>query len=161
MSFQKCRWRSLCSAALALGFMALAMATATAAENRQGPDKPLVFKSRVINAPDAAHQVRSVVADVFSEYTDPKTGGLKKLSERERVQFMARLERAFKLNRSSEGLKSTQAAQGTAVNLEGRFQYIFLSRTNPDGSVSTACVSDWESAQAFLNGNGPSSSGRE
>lgn len=161
MSIVKRTWRSLRVAAVAAGLLGLA-ATGTAAEKRQGPEKPLVFKSRVINAPEAANQVRSVVADVLREaYTDPKTGKPRTLSAQQRSQLKARLERAFKLNRSSDGLAVSKSASGTeSVDLQGRFQYIYLSRTNPDGTVTTVCVSDWESAEAFLSGAGASDSDR-
>jgi hypothetical protein len=36
---------------------------------------------------------------------------------------------------------------------------VMLSRVNADGSISTACVHDWRSAEAFLNGT--ASSGKE
>jgi len=136
--------------AAALVLLAVAAAPAAGQEKSKG-SKPLAFKSRVINAPNAAGSVQSAVAEVLRQAYAKARGG--PLSAEQRADLMARLEKAFRLNRSSEGLTETQSRNGTvAVDLQGRYQYVYLARTNPDGSVSVACVTDWESARAFLAG---------
>ena len=139
-------------AALIAALLLLAVAVAPAAgQEKSPPGKPLAFKSRVINAPNAAGSVQGVVAEVLRQAYAKARGG--PLSAEQRADLMARLEKAFRLNRSSEGLTETQSRNGTvAVDLQGRYQYVYLARTNPDGSVSVACVTDWESARAFLAG---------
>ena len=141
---------------LVLTAAAALFAAGASAEEKGGTPGKLKFKSRVINAPEMSSQVKGVVADAFREAYRDKSGKSKKLNAKEEREFLGRLERAFRLNRSSEGLQSTQTSNGTFLDLQGRYQYIFLSRTNADGSVSTACVNDWETAQAFLQGSGGS-----
>jgi len=147
------------TAGLAVSTLAAFLAAGAAAGQEKGagpPPRKLVFKSIVINAPEMAVQNKSVVADVLKEaFRDRPAGKSKQLTDKEAREIGARLERAFRLNRSTEGLQSAPAANGmVSLDLQGRFQYILLSRTNPDGSTSTACVSDWDSAQAFLSGAG-------
>ncbi len=147
--------RVLIAFAVAAGLLVSA-ATAVAAEKGQSP-KPRVFKTRVINAPGAENS--SVIADALQKfYAARKPGSPARLSETEHQQLVANVERAFRLNRSSEGLHTTQAAGLTRLDLDGRFQYVILSKTNPDGSTSTACVTDWDGARAFFEGDSASPS---
>jgi hypothetical protein len=141
-------------AALTAALLLLAVGAAPAAgQEKPTGNKKLVFKSRVINAPNAAGSVQGAVAEVLREAHAQAKGA--PLSAQQRADLTARLERAFRLNRSDEGLKEIQSRNGTvAVDLQGRYQYIYLARTNPDGTVSIACVTDWESARAFLAGAG-------
>ncbi len=139
-------------AATVAALLLLAVGTAPAAgqEKSQG-EKPLVFKSRVINAPNAAGSVQGAVAEVLRQAYAKSKGA--PLTAEQRSELMAGLEKAFRLNRSGEGLKEVQSRNGTvAIDLQGRFQYVYLARTNPDGTVSIGCVTDWESARAFLAG---------
>jgi hypothetical protein len=131
--------------------------TAAAAEKAQNA-KPLVFKSRVINAPGAENA--SVIADALQKfYAARKPGSPARLSETEHRELVANVERAFRLNRSSEGLHTAQAGAGMKrLDLDGRFQYVILSKTNPDGTTSTACVTDWDGARAFFEGDSTSPS---
>jgi hypothetical protein len=113
--------------------------------------KKRAFKSRVINAPNASGSVQGAVAEVLRQAYAQSKGA--PLSAEQKADLDARLEKAFRLNRSDEGLTEKKARNGTvAVDLQGRYQYIYLARTNPDGSVSIGCVTDWESARAFLAG---------
>jgi len=132
------------------------VAVAPAAGQEKSKDqekKPLIFKSRVINAPNAAGSVQGSVAEVLRQaYAESKGAPL---SAEQRANLDARLEKAFRLNRSGEGLSEVKSRNGTvAIDLQGRFQYIYIARTNPDGTTSIACVTDWESARAFLRGAG-------
>jgi hypothetical protein len=145
---------SLGKAALTAALLLLAVAvTPAAGQEKSKGSKPLAFKSRVINAPNAAGSVQTAVAEVLRQaHAQAKAGPL---SAEQRADLTARLEKAFRLNRSSEGLTEVRSRNGTvAVDLQGRYQYVYLARTNPDGSVSVACVTDWESARAFLAGAG-------
>jgi hypothetical protein len=148
--------RALAALAVAAGVLVSA-SMAVAAEKSQ-TTKPLVFKSRVINAPGAANA--SVIADALQKfYAARKPGSPARLSETEHLELLANVERAFRLNRSSEGLHTAQAGGGmTRLDLDGRFQYVILSKTNPDGSTSTACVTDWDQARAFFEGDSASPS---
>ena len=148
------RWigRRLRVAAVASGLLALGATTAMAAQVSGAPGKPVVFKSRVIDRPSATGSAGTGVADALRAY-----GRWDKLSAEEKREALARLEKAFRLNRSDEGLKPVQEKNGTvSIDLQGRYQYVWLSRVNADGTVSTACVTDFESARAFLQGGGRS-----
>ncbi len=58
---------------------------------------------------------------------------------------------ALKDNQSTDGLVQVQNADGSvSVDLEGRFQNVFMARKNDDGSVSHACVDNPTAAAAFL-----------
>ena len=114
-------------------------------------EKPLVFKSHVVNAPNAQGSVGGPVAEALRQaYAETKGAPL---TAEQRTQLMSKLEKAFRLNRSEEGLTELPSRNGTvALDLQGRYQHIYIARTNPDGSVSVGCVSDWASAKAFLEG---------
>jgi hypothetical protein len=140
-------------AAVTAALLLLAVAAAPAAGQEKSKEaRPLTFKSRVINAPNAAGSVQGAVAEVLRQAYEKSKGA--PLSAGERADLMVRLEKAFRLNRSSEGLKEvTSSRNGTvSIDLQGRYQYIYLARTNPDGTVSIGCVTDWDSARAFLAG---------
>jgi hypothetical protein len=140
--------RSLSALAVAAGLAGLG-STAMAAEKGQN-SKPLVFKSRVIHAPSASGSVSSGVAEALGRY-----GRWETLSAEQKRDVLTKLEGVFRLNRSSEGLAGVEARNGTvSVDLQSRFQYVYLTRRNPDGTTSTACVTDFESARAFLQGGG-------
>jgi hypothetical protein len=143
-----------CKAALTAALLLLAVAAAPAAgQEKSAGGKKLTFKSRVINAPNAAGSVQGAVAEVLRQAYAQSKGA--PLSAQQRADLNARLEKAFRLNRSSEGLTEVRSRNGTVtVDLQGRYQYIYLARTNPDGSVSIGCVTDWEGARAFLAGAG-------
>jgi hypothetical protein len=136
----------------AILLLAVAAAPAAAQEKAEGK-KQLNFKSRVINAPNARGSVGGAVTEALREAYAKSQGA--PLTADQRSELMTRLEKAFRLNRSDEGLKEVQSRNGTvSIDLQGRFQYIYLARTNPDGSVSVGCVTDWEGARAFLAGAG-------
>ena len=141
--------RSLPALAVAAGLLVSA-STAVAAEKGQSP-KPLVFKTQVINVPSAAAFAQGTVAQALRAQGG-KTD-LRKMTAEEARELGSRLERAFRLNRSTEGLKTAQAGNGlVSMNLEGRFVHVYLARKEADGSITTACVTDWASAEAFLRG---------
>ena len=141
--------RTLC--ALAVGAAGLLSTWSATAEESGKKAKPLVFRTQVINLPSASGFPAGLVAQALRAEAGKKD--LSKLSPEESREMAARLERAFRLNRSSEGLKAVQAGNGmVSMNLEGRFLHIYLGRKEADGTISTACVTDWASAEAFLRG---------
>jgi hypothetical protein len=78
---------------------------------------------------------------------DAKTGKLRQPTHEE----IKALVEGMKLNDSSEGLTSKRVGNGSVImNIEGRFENMMVAKTNPDGSVSTACVSSKKQAEAFL-----------
>lgn len=78
---------------------------------------------------------------------DAKTGKLRQPTQEE-IQALVS---GMKLNDSAEGLTSKRVGNGsTVMNIEGRFENTLVAKTNPDGSVSTACVSNKKQAEAFL-----------
>ena len=141
-------------AAFAAALLLLAVAAAPAAGQEKSDEsnvKKRGFKSRVINAPNAAGSVQGAVAEVLRQTYEQSKGT--PLSAAQKADLDARLERAFRLNRSDEGLNEKKSRNGTvAVDLQGRYQYVYLARRTPDGTVSIGCVTDWESARAFLAG---------
>ena len=146
--------RFLMSVLGAFVFVPLATETMNAADRKGEPHEgaPRTFKSKVINAPEMAGMSKSVVLEAFKAYeVDLKAGRIGKGDEERALR--ERLDRAFRLNRSSEGLTAKKTAAGVSVvQLEGRFQYVILSRTNADGTVTTECMTDAPSAAAFLTG---------
>lgn len=55
------------------------------------------------------------------------------------------------LSRSTEGLRVFElAGGGKGVDLEGRFQHVFVVRVRPDGSFETTCVNHLHSAKQLL-----------
>jgi hypothetical protein len=146
----------------ALVCFALTPAIANAGDKTNGPKEQkgkMTFKhSRVVNAPGL--DARSVVADAVRAFEADRKAGKFATAADEKRALRETLRRAFQANRSGAGLKPKATASGaTAIDLEGQFQYVWLARSNPDGSVSTACVTDAESAEAFLDGS--ASSGRD
>ena len=134
-------------------FLVLLTAAAVPAvgQEKSGEKKQLAFKSRVINAPNAKGSVGGAVAEALRE-AYAQTKGVP-LTAQQRTELMAKLEKAFRLNRSDAGLTEEMSRNGmVAVDLQGRYQHIYLARTNPDGSVSIACVTNWDSAREFLEG---------
>ena len=142
--------RNLRFAAIASGVLAFGAMTATAADEAGRTGKPLVFKSRVVHAPSPTGSAGTPVAEALRGY-----GRWDTLSARQKVEALAKLEKAFRLNRSDEGLTPVREKNGTvAIDLQGRYQYVWLTRVNADGTISTACVTDFESAREFLQGGG-------
>src|SRR5215813_3656070 len=110
-------------AVLSGALVLLAAAAAPAAGQEKTPgEKPLVFKSRVINAPNAAGSAGGVVAEALREAYAKSKGA--PLTKEQRAELDARLEKAFRLNRSDVGLKEVSSRNGTvAVDLQGRYQH--------------------------------------
>ena len=52
----------------------------------------------------------------------------------------------------SAGLAQTQAATGSSVKLDGRYENAVVARRNADGSLSVECHDDTQSAEAFVAG---------
>jgi len=146
----------LVRAAAAIAAFALFAAGVGGAEENASAKKPIVFKTQVINVPSAAGMPPGVVAQALrAEALRAGAGSrdLRNLSAEESREIARGLERAFRLNRSTEGLHARQVGNGlVSMNLDGRFLHIYVGRKEADGSISTACVSDWASAEAFLRG---------
>ncbi|HET9697461.1 MAG TPA: hypothetical protein VFP40_11385 [Terriglobales bacterium] len=78
---------------------------------------------------------------------DAKSGKLRQPTQEEIQALVA----GMKLNDSAEGLTAKRVGNGSQVmNIDGRFENMLVARTNPDGSVSTSCVSSKKQAEAFL-----------
>ena len=136
-------------AAVTSCLLGLGVTTATGDQKGSGA-RPPVFKSRVVHAPSASGSVSTGPAEALGRY-----GRWDTLSAERKRELLTRLEGVFRLNRSGEGLAGVEARNGAvSVDLQGRFQYVYLTRRNADGTTSTACVTDFESARAFLQGSG-------
>lgn len=146
----------LVRAAAAIAAFALLAAGVGGSEENASAKKPIVFRTQVINAPSAAGMPPGLVAQALrAEALRAGAGSrdLRKMSAAESREIARRLERAFRLNRSSEGLQVRQVGNGlVSMNLDGHFLHIYIGRKEADGSISTACVTDWGSAEAFLRG---------
>ena len=78
---------------------------------------------------------------------DAKSGKLRQPTQEE----IKALVEGMKLNDSAEGLTSKRVGNGSQVmSIDGRFENMVVAKTNADGSVSTACVSNKKQAEAFL-----------
>jgi hypothetical protein len=147
--------RNLRAAAVASGLLALGATTAIAADQGGAARKSVVFKSRVVHAPSPSGSAGPVDSATSAAEALRSYGRWETLSAEQKREALAKLEKAFRLNRSDEGLTAVPLKSGTvSVDLQGRYQYIWLTRVNPDGTTSTACVTDFESARAFLQGGG-------
>ena len=110
------------------------------------------FQSRVVQA---EHPEQSAAARLGADsarlraFIDPKTRQLRPPTEdelRELSQAQGRL-----LNRSPQGLQVTSHPTGMrSVNLQGRFWNVSVARLGANGALSQACVTDLNSAGAFL-----------
>ena len=80
---------------------------------------------------------------------DKQSGRLRKPTAAETDELIATL--TALTSRSTEGLKQVALPSGgTAVNLQGRFSPVMLSRPNPDGTSEVKCVTSFEEAADFL-----------
>ena len=55
------------------------------------------------------------------------------------------------LSQSAEGLQVKRTPNGMMVDLQDRFQDVFLAKIGPDGKVATACVDNAPDAKRFLS----------
>ncbi|HSJ75597.1 MAG TPA: hypothetical protein VK899_05350 [Gemmatimonadales bacterium] len=84
-------------------------------------------------------------------FTDQATGKVRPATPQEVKMMSARL-KAF-LNRSSEGLKMEESANGTvSMNLQGGFLNVWVASLGTDGKITNACVTDQAAAQSILSG---------
>ena len=145
--------RRFLRATAAIAAFALLAAGVSGAEEKASAKKPIVFKTQVINLPSAAGMPPGLVAQALRAEAGAGKTDLRNMSPEESREMARHLERAFRLNRSSEGLQVRQVGNGlVSMNLEGRYMHIYIGRKEADGSISTACVTDWASAEAFLRG---------
>ena len=79
---------------------------------------------------------------------DNATGTLRKPTPEETDAIVQQI--ASLTNRSTEGLTSTQTANGTGMDLEGRFGGVVLGRATADGGTEVRCVFTLEEATDFL-----------
>lgn len=68
--------------------------------------------------------------------------------DREMAEFIKRV-----TNRTSEGLVPVETKNGVIVDLNGRFQNIFLTRLDENGKPRTACITDINEANLFFKRN--------
>jgi hypothetical protein len=69
---------------------------------------------------------------------------------KEEVQLLLEGMKAY-VNDSVEGLRAVEHADGSvSLDHQGRFQNVSLVRINPDGTISTECVSTVKEAEGFL-----------
>ena len=76
-----------------------------------------------------------------------KNGKLRKPTQEE----INVLVQGMHLNDSPEGLTTKTVGNGSVVmDLQGRFENATVAKINPDGTLSTACVTNAKQAKAFL-----------
>ncbi len=89
---------------------------------------------------------------------DPRTGKLRSLTREEAKALFEGMRKH--LSQSTEGLTPVQHPDGSeSVDLEGRFESLSVTKVNPDGSVSTKCVTSEKEAAAFLGVDNATTSG--
>jgi hypothetical protein len=80
---------------------------------------------------------------------DSQTGQMKELTPEEAQKLAAGLRQ--EINKSTDGLVPVQQPDGSmTMNIDGRFQNVAVARVNEDGSVSTSCVDNAQSAGEFF-----------
>jgi len=68
--------------------------------------------------------------------------------DREMAEFIKRV-----TNRTSEGLVPVETKKGVVVDLNGRFQNVFLARLDETKDLRTACITDINEANLFFRRN--------
>jgi len=68
--------------------------------------------------------------------------------DREMAEYIKRV-----TNRTSDGLTEVETKNGVIVDLQGRFQNVFLARLDEKQQLRTACVTDLEEANRFFKRN--------
>ncbi len=130
-------------AALAL-VAALVFQGAMNAEERKRDSREGELKTshaRVIQAPELASVKQGPVVEALKAYEADRKAGRIARGDEERV-LRERLRQALRNNRSSEGLAQKKTTTGaTALDLEGRFQYVMVQTDGPDGP-SVTCVTN-------------------
>ena len=80
---------------------------------------------------------------------DRQTGQTRPLTPEEAARLAEGLKQM--LSQSTEGLVAVHHADGSiSMDLQGRFQNVLLAKKEDDGTISTACVDNLESAAAFF-----------
>jgi hypothetical protein len=80
---------------------------------------------------------------------DRQTGQARPLTSEEASRLAAGLKQL--INQSTDGLVQIHHANGSvSMDLQGRFQDVMLAKREADGSISTACVNNVDSAAAFF-----------
>lgn len=159
-TLRKRRFRTLVAILAVPASLALAGAVLSMRANEEvGPQPPHIVDRSVVDQPLVNLAARNARVDGQDSQIRPLT--------QEEAQQLADGIRDL-LNRSQEGLKSVEHANGAvSMDLEGRFQNVALAKKTADGGVAVACVDNVESAAAFLeiqpqliNGGSKSSGGR-
>lgn len=85
---------------------------------------------------------------------DPESGTIVPLTAADKAAIDARTQNM--LSQSTAGLTEVHHADGSvSVNLEGRFQSQTVARINPDGTVTTDCVTSLAERDAFIADQSP------
>lgn len=92
----------------------------------------------------------SIVVVLFSFLFSP--AALLQAQDREKDREMADYIKRV-TNRTSEGLREEYTKNGIFVNLQGRFQNVFLARIDKKNYLRTACVTDLNEANLFFRRN--------
>lgn len=80
---------------------------------------------------------------------DRDTGRTRKLQQDEKKRLAEALKQM--INNTSDGLITVQHGDGSiSIDLDGHFQNVMLAKKNDDGTTTTVCVNDLESAAAFF-----------
>ncbi len=139
---RKRRFRTLVSIAAAPVILALgAGAVLSMRANKEVEQQPQLMIDRAVANEPLLNSARSAV--------DGQSSQIRPLTQEEAQQLGDGIREL--LNRSQEGLKSVEHADGAvSIDLQGRFQNVALAKKRADGGVAVACVDNVESAAAFL-----------
>ncbi len=138
------RFRDFLAVVVVLTFSLQGLVHAAAAKEDAAKQTDMAQK------PAGPREISRSVAGVIVTI-DPATGKLKRPTPEEARQLAAGFEEM--VSQSAEGLVVVHHFNGMmSVNLEDRFQNVSVARVNPDGSIALGCVSDPQSAEAFLQG---------
>lgn len=145
------KWRIAVMAlpAVMASMLVFAFGTGTSVSAQTTGTEPT--KSAESATPTDADSDEEVTVDVGGTQVavDSQTGRLRQPTREEAKVLFEAMQKL--LNASTDGLTITKHADGSeSIDLEGRFQNFSVGKLNPDGTVSTKCVSNVGEAAAFL-----------
>lgn len=140
--------RSLVAIAVAATVLVIGVVTALSMVSGQ-TQKAKVEEGK----PQVARQIsRNYVTSNAAGQTvvlDRQTGQSRPLTAEEAARLAEGLKQM--LSQSTEGLVAVHHADGSvSMDLQGRFQNVLLAKKEDDGTISTACVDNVDSAAAFF-----------
>lgn len=141
--------RSLIGIAVAATILVIGVVTALSMRSGQTQKAKVVEEGKPQLAKQSSRNYVTSNAAGQTVVVDMQTGQVRKLTPEEAGRLAEGLKQL--VNQSSEGLVQVKQADGSvSMDLQGRFQNVMLAKKEDDGTISTACVDNVDSAAAFF-----------